>query len=91
MTAPPLLAVRNLQVRYGDLIGVADLSFEVAPGSIVALLGSNGAGKTSGGAKTRQSDKGPETRDHRRGTTDGGPQTGDQRRGPATNGAERQG
>ena len=44
---PPLLVVRNLQVRYGDLIGVADVSFEVAPGSIVALLGSNGAGKTT--------------------------------------------
>jgi branched-chain amino acid transport system ATP-binding protein len=46
MTAP-LLAVHNLQVRYGDLIGVADVSFEVSPGSIVALLGSNGAGKTT--------------------------------------------
>jgi branched-chain amino acid transport system ATP-binding protein len=46
MTAP-LLAVSNLQVRYGDLIGVAEVSFEVAPGSIVALLGSNGAGKTT--------------------------------------------
>jgi branched-chain amino acid transport system ATP-binding protein len=46
MTAP-LLVVRNLQVHYGDLIGVADVSFEVAPGSIVALLGSNGAGKTT--------------------------------------------
>ena len=44
---PPLLVVRNLQVHYGDLIGVADVSFEVAPGSIVALLGSNGAGKTT--------------------------------------------
>src|SRR5215813_13359505 len=44
---PPLLVVRNLQVRYGDLIGVADVSFEVAEGSIVALLGSNGAGKTT--------------------------------------------
>jgi branched-chain amino acid transport system ATP-binding protein len=43
----PLLAVRNLKVRYGDLIGVADVSLEVAPGSIVALLGSNGAGKTT--------------------------------------------
>ena len=43
----PLLAVRNLRVRYGDLIGVADVSLEVAPGSIVALLGSNGAGKTT--------------------------------------------
>ena len=43
----PLLVVRNLEVRYGDLIGVADVSLEVPQGSIVALLGSNGAGKTS--------------------------------------------
>ena len=46
MTAP-LLKVENLQVRYGDLIGVADVSLEVPHASIVALLGSNGAGKTS--------------------------------------------
>jgi branched-chain amino acid transport system ATP-binding protein len=43
----PLLKVENLEVRYGDLIGVADVSLEVPQGSIVALLGSNGAGKTS--------------------------------------------
>jgi branched-chain amino acid transport system ATP-binding protein len=43
----PLLAVSHLEVRYGDLIGVADVSLEVQHGSIVALLGSNGAGKTS--------------------------------------------
>src|SRR5690242_13114716 len=42
-----MLAVRNLEVRYGDLIGVADVSLEVPQGSIVALLGSNGAGKTT--------------------------------------------
>jgi len=42
-----LLTVTNLEVRYGDLIGVADVSFEVRKGSIVALLGSNGAGKTT--------------------------------------------
>jgi branched-chain amino acid transport system ATP-binding protein len=42
-----LLEVSNLEVRYGDLIGVADVSLEVPQGSIVALLGSNGAGKTS--------------------------------------------
>ncbi|HWI28711.1 MAG TPA: ABC transporter ATP-binding protein [Stellaceae bacterium] len=41
------LAVRNLEVRYGDLVGVADVSLEVAEGSVVALLGSNGAGKTT--------------------------------------------
>jgi branched-chain amino acid transport system ATP-binding protein len=43
----PLLEVDHLEVRYGDLIGVADVSLKVQRGSIVALLGSNGAGKTS--------------------------------------------
>jgi branched-chain amino acid transport system ATP-binding protein len=41
------LAVRHLEVRYGDLVGVADVSLDVAEGSVVALLGSNGAGKTT--------------------------------------------
>ena len=43
----PLLTVQNLEVRYGDLIGVADVSLEVPKGGVVALLGSNGAGKTT--------------------------------------------
>jgi len=43
----PLLRVRNLEVCYGDLIGVADVSLEVPKGGVVALLGSNGAGKTT--------------------------------------------
>lgn len=49
-TAPPtqpLLRVSRLAVRYGDLVGVADVSFEVAEGKVVALLGANGAGKTT--------------------------------------------
>jgi branched-chain amino acid transport system ATP-binding protein len=46
MTAP-LLTVEHLEVRYGDLIGVADVSLEVPSGAVVALLGSNGAGKTT--------------------------------------------
>jgi branched-chain amino acid transport system ATP-binding protein len=45
--ATPLLKVEHLEVRYGDLIGVADVSLEVPQGGIVALLGSNGAGKTT--------------------------------------------
>ena len=43
----PMLSVRNLEVRYGDLIGVPDVSLEVPQGGMVALLGSNGAGKTT--------------------------------------------
>ena len=42
-----LLEVKNLEVRYGDLIGVSDVSLSVKRGSVVALLGSNGAGKTT--------------------------------------------
>ena len=41
------LVVDHLEVRYGDLVGVADISLKVAEGKIVALLGSNGAGKTT--------------------------------------------
>ncbi|HET6182227.1 MAG TPA: ABC transporter ATP-binding protein [Acetobacteraceae bacterium] len=44
---PPLLSVSRLAVRYGDLVGVADVSFAVPGGTVVALLGSNGAGKTT--------------------------------------------
>jgi len=41
------LEVEHLEVRYGDLVGVADISLRVETGQIVALLGSNGAGKTT--------------------------------------------
>ena len=41
------LKVEHLEVRYGDLVGVADISLQVEAGQIVALLGSNGAGKTT--------------------------------------------
>jgi branched-chain amino acid transport system ATP-binding protein len=41
------LSVEHLEVRYGDLIGVADVSLEIPGGAIVALLGANGAGKTT--------------------------------------------
>jgi len=41
------LSVEHLEVRYGDLVGVADISLAVSAGQVVALLGSNGAGKTT--------------------------------------------
>jgi ABC-2 type transport system ATP-binding protein len=45
-SAPPLSVV-GLTVRYGVFTAVDDLSFEVRPGEIYGLLGSNGAGKSS--------------------------------------------
>jgi branched-chain amino acid transport system ATP-binding protein len=44
---PPLLAVTELEVRYGKVVAASDISLSVNSGEIVALLGPNGAGKTS--------------------------------------------
>jgi branched-chain amino acid transport system ATP-binding protein len=41
------LVVEHLDVRYGGVHAVRDLSFEVNPGEIVGLIGANGAGKSS--------------------------------------------
>ena len=43
----PALVVEDLSVRYGGVHAVQGLSFEVAPGEIVGLIGANGAGKSS--------------------------------------------
>lgn len=43
----PMLEVRNLTVAYGALHAVRHISFSVDNGQIVALIGSNGAGKSS--------------------------------------------
>lgn len=47
MTTDPLLAVEDLEVTYGAIEAVRGVSFEVRPGDVVALLGANGAGKSS--------------------------------------------
>ena len=42
-----LLRVEGIEAGYGGILAVADVSLTVAPGEIVALLGANGAGKSS--------------------------------------------
>jgi ABC-2 type transport system ATP-binding protein len=41
------IVVENLTYRYGDLLAVDHISFEVAAGEILGFLGPNGAGKTT--------------------------------------------
>jgi branched-chain amino acid transport system ATP-binding protein len=46
-TAPPVLELRHVFASYGPFRALFDVSFKLEPGSAVALLGSNGAGKTT--------------------------------------------
>jgi len=42
-----LLSVRDVTLRFGGIVALDDVSFEVAPGTISGLIGPNGAGKTT--------------------------------------------
>lgn len=43
----PLLSATNLTVRFGGVLAVNNVSFDVLPGEIFTLIGPNGAGKTT--------------------------------------------
>src|SRR5882672_8348133 len=51
---PPLLEVKNLKVEFptrrGTLLAVDDVSFDIAPGEILGVVGESGAGKSLTGA-----------------------------------------
>jgi branched-chain amino acid transport system ATP-binding protein len=41
------LVIENLSVRFGGLLAIEDLSFDVREGEVLSLIGPNGAGKTT--------------------------------------------
>ena len=45
--AETMLKVDNINVYYGNIHAVKDVSFEVHEGEIVTLIGANGAGKST--------------------------------------------
>ena len=47
MSAAPLLSVRGLTRRFGGVVALDGLSFELEPGRILGLIGPNGSGKTT--------------------------------------------
>ncbi len=54
MPDAPVLSVRNLRVEFptrrGTLVAVDDVSFDIAPGEVLGVVGESGAGKSLTGA-----------------------------------------
>ncbi|MBQ6857677.1 MAG: ATP-binding cassette domain-containing protein, partial [Lachnospiraceae bacterium] len=42
-----MLEVKDLEVSYGMIQAIKGISFEVNQGEVIALIGANGAGKTT--------------------------------------------
>lgn len=42
-----LLEIKNITVQYGKSVAIDDVSLQVAEGSVVSLIGANGAGKST--------------------------------------------
>jgi len=42
-----MIEIKHLTKRYGELLAVDDISFDVAPGQVLGFLGPNGAGKST--------------------------------------------
>ena len=46
-TLDPVVEIKSLTKRYGELVAVDNLTFSLYPGTITGFLGPNGAGKTT--------------------------------------------
>jgi ABC-type branched-subunit amino acid transport system ATPase component len=44
---PAVLTVKNLSIQYGDAVALSGVSFGIGTGEALAVLGANGAGKSS--------------------------------------------
>src|SRR5258705_2282053 len=44
---PPLLRIRDVSLRFGGIVALDGVSFDVARGLVCGLIGPNGAGKTT--------------------------------------------
>ena len=47
MSAGPLIAARDIAMRFGSVVALSGVSFDVGPGEVHCLLGDNGAGKST--------------------------------------------
>jgi len=45
--SPPILEVKNLIKNFGGIRALNDVSFELAPGALMGVIGPNGSGKTT--------------------------------------------